>query len=104
MKITWGDRQSPLLFPQRGKFYIFLFHAALSCEKFSSYGTAALCCENNNALNFVVHGLAREKTDLRLLLLHGQNCYCMGFVLHCIKIVWVHKQPKHFDHEQTWQR
>ena len=50
------------------------------------------------------HGPAREITDLRPLLLHWQYCYYTGFVLHCIKIVWVHKQPKHFDHEQTWQR
>ena len=95
--ITWGVGQSPLLNPLLGDKRFFLLEAALCRENFSYYGTAALCCDNNNALNFVVHGLAREKTDLRLLLLHGQYCYYMGFVLHCIKIVWVHKQPKHCD-------
>ena len=95
--ITWGVGQSPLLNPLGGVKRFFLLHAALCREDFSYYGTAALCCAITMHSILLLHGLARVITDLRLLLLHGQYCYYTGFVLHCIKIVWVHKQPKHFD-------
>ncbi len=94
--ITWGVGQSPLLNPHLGVKRFFLLHAALCCENFCYYGTAALCCAITMHSILLLHGLARVITDLRLLLLHGQYCYYTGFVLHCIKIVWVHKQPKHF--------
>jgi hypothetical protein len=65
------------------------------------------CCSvlcNNNALNFVITRASPCNNRFTpvviaraILLLHGQYCYYTGFVLHCIKIVWVHKQPKHFD-------